>query len=139
MVLGSPLPSEVVASLFYTLVGRWPDWLYDLLGDGVHYKLMKNILEGMFEPVILPAIINAFVPVDEEGPQHFWDSWWQGLPLDNQINDKLLPTSFTELWIPMRRAAEVMQKLRDHYEAKGLEATGTFCCEIYAARGAGSG
>jgi FAD/FMN-containing dehydrogenase len=134
-VLGSPLPAEIVANLFYTLVGTWPDWLENLLGGGLKYKLLKGIVEGLFEPVILPALINAFVPADdeEEGPQEFWDSWWQGLPMDNQINDRVLPTVFTELWIPLERTEEVMKRLRDHYEDKGLSATGTFCCEIYAA------
>lgn len=135
-VLGSPLPAEVVADLFYTLVGTWPDWLSNLLGDGLQFKLLRGIIEGLFEPVILPATINAFVPADdaEDSPQEFWDTWWQGLPMDNQINDRLLPTSFTELWIPIQKTEEVMRRLRDHYEARGFAATGSFCCEIYAAR-----
>lgn len=74
-------------------------------------------------------LINAFNPEDE---QEFWDTWWQGLPMDNQIDDYLMPTWFTELWIPIERSAEVMRTLRDLYAQMTVEQMGYYCVEIYA-------
>ncbi len=31
------------------------------------------------------------------------DRWFIGLPMDNQMDGLLMPTWFTELWIPSRR------------------------------------
>jgi FAD/FMN-containing dehydrogenase len=91
-------------------------------------------LGPLVERHILPSGIGAFVPVDEAGPHQFWDSWWHGLPMDNDMSDSSLPTTFTEIWVPLDDAAEVMTLLRAHFRAHGLAATGTFIFEVYAAR-----
>jgi len=76
---------------------------------------------------------NLFVPLDKDDePQEFWDTWWQGLPMDNQIDDLLLPTRFTELWIPLDQTEAVMSKLNAFFEASDLSKTGTFSYEFYA-------
>lgn len=75
------------------------------------------------------GLIDAFNPEDE---QEFWDTWWQGLPMDNQVHDYLMPTWFTELWIPMERTGEVMRTLRDLYARMTIEEMGYYCVEIYA-------
>jgi hypothetical protein len=56
------------------------------------------------------------------------------LPLDNQMSERSLPTDFTEIWLPLERAGEVMRALRAHYDRHGYDATGPYICEIYAAR-----
>lgn len=89
-------------------------------------------LRGAFAARALPAILRAFVPVAP--PQRFWDSWWNGLPMDNQMSERRLPTEFTEIWVPLDRAGEVMRALRAHYDRAGYDATGAFLCELYAAR-----
>jgi FAD/FMN-containing dehydrogenase len=89
-------------------------------------------VRGAFAGTVLPALLRQFVP--EGGPQRFWDSWCHGLPMDNQMSETFLPTTFTEIWLPLERAGEVMRALRDHYRRGGYEATGAFLCEVYAAR-----
>jgi hypothetical protein len=85
-------------------------------------------------PWVLPWLLNKFVPTNVHDPKLFWDTWNNGLPMDNKSSDRLMATDFTELWIPIERTREVMIALRDHYRAKGLSAAGTYACEIYAAK-----
>lgn len=94
-------------------------------------------------PSLLPRLIARFNPLDadkrgsEKGrPQVFRDHGWSGLPMDNQGSDVLLPTAFTELWVPLPRTAEAMRLLRDYFgaaeEAEALRRTGTYAWELYA-------
>ncbi|MES2644694.1 MAG: FAD-binding protein [Myxococcota bacterium] len=100
----------------------------DTLGEWLHTHLDD----------IVPPLFRAFVKLDSEAragkPVLFQDYWWRGLPMDNGIQDDLMPTWFTELWIPLDRASEVMRVLRDHFAKNGLSATGTYAFEFYAAR-----
>jgi FAD/FMN-containing dehydrogenase len=80
----------------------------------------------------LPKVLNQFVPAGTS--QEFWDSWCDGLPLDNQMSESSLPTDFTEIWVPLERSGEVLRALRAHYDRGGYDATGAFICELYAAR-----
>lgn len=96
-------------------------------------------------PDLFPRLLAAFLPLDSEKegiergePQSFRDHGWQGLPMDNAASDVLLPTAFTELWIPLTRTRETMQLLREYFRAPadGAEAyrrTGTCTWELYAA------
>lgn len=121
-----PLPAEIAAGIFYWIVGN-------LQKLGIPGKIINRYLQP-----ILKFVLNMFNPTDAEkkppGPQKFWDFYWRSLPMDNQIRDDLLPTEFTELWIPIEKAALVMQKLKSWYDSQGVAATGTYCCEIYAAK-----
>lgn len=86
-------------------------------------------------PTLMPPILGVFV---SDGSQVFYDRWRCGLPMDDQMDDRLWPTEFTELWVPMDRTAEVMGTLRAYYAGDGTPegayaATGAFSCEIYAA------
>ncbi|MFW6049917.1 MAG: D-arabinono-1,4-lactone oxidase [Myxococcota bacterium] len=110
-------PQQLVAGWIYTLLGiEHPRW----------YQRPCVALVRRFET----QLINFFN--QEEDPQEFWDTWWQGLPMDNQINDKLMPTWFTELWLPIEKAEEAMRVLRDMYANLSLREMGAFCVEIYA-------
>jgi hypothetical protein len=137
--MNSPYLAEYIGDLFYSLIGLYPKWV-DALNMKPWAKWMFNsVLECAFEPIILPTVLNAFnaesLPQnDPDGKQHFQDTWWRGLPMDNQVDDRLLPTEFTELWIPVERTEEVMIALRKFYVQYGLEATGTFSCELYATK-----
>jgi len=99
-------------------------------------KLLMKIVGWLYPKHILPMIINLFNPIDskENPPQKFWDTWWDGLPMDNKVDDKLMPVDFTEIWIPLAKSKEVMAALRDFYKRKGFKATGSFSCEIYSAK-----
>src|SRR5204863_7613064 len=68
-----------------------------------------------------------------KGPQLFSDCWYTGLPMDNQMSDKLMPVWFTELWIDISQSQKVMTDLLNFYNAS-TENTGAFSCEIYPAK-----
>ena len=87
-------------------------------------------MRAAFANRLLPRVLRSFVAL---GTQHFWDSWCHGLPLDNQMSEASMPTDFTEIWLPLERAGEVMRALRGQYDRGGYDATGAFICEVYAA------
>lgn len=131
----SPLPATLGADLLFTAMGRWPDWLSDVIPkESPEYAAVKNLVDTKFYDAVLPMICEALVPLNPPtGPQKFQDHGWSGLPMDNQMNDQLMPVWFTELWIPIERTQEVMKALKALY-SRGPQYTGSFCCELYAAR-----
>jgi D-arabinono-1,4-lactone oxidase len=137
-VMGSPLPMTYAGDAFYTLVAEWPHSLRAITTSRFLLPLLRCLITRAFEKIIMPVVLRTYTPVDakrpEKGPQTFWDSWWCGLPMDNQADDRIIPTEFTELWIPIERAQDVMRVLRDHYARVGVEATGIYACEVYAAK-----
>jgi hypothetical protein len=137
LFFGTELPAEAAGGLFYTIVGNWYQGIKKL-NPSLPLRAVLTLIGWLYPTQILPHVINAFVPLDPEkqppGPQKFWDSWWRGLPMDNKISDKLMPTVFTEIWIPVSKAGYVITKLRDLYKGKGYAATGSYSCEIYAAK-----
>ncbi len=118
---------------------------------GIITELVKLILDGALDnpiakelarflsremPYIIDEILGPFVA---DGSLWFQDTWMCGLPMDNQMDDRLWPTVFTELWVPIEKSTEVMTALRDFYAGGGdravaYEHTGAFSCEIYAAK-----
>jgi D-arabinono-1,4-lactone oxidase len=95
-------------------------------------------------PDLLPKLVAAFNELDadkkgtEKGqPQRFHDYGWHGMPMDNQASDVLMPTEFTEAWLPLPLAGKAMRVLRDYFgelpkPADALSRTGTFAWELYA-------
>ncbi len=77
----------------------------------------------------LKALLKVFAA---PGVQTFKDISWKGIPMDNRISDKLFEVWFSELWIPLNRAQEVMISLQQFY-TDPVNA-GTFCIEIYSAK-----
>jgi D-arabinono-1,4-lactone oxidase len=94
-------------------------------------------------PSYFPLLANRFVQLDDDrgGPQRFEDWSWRALPMDNAASDTLIPTSFTEAWIPLPRTAEVMNLLRGYFDAsddhEAYRRTGTFVWELYGAQATG--
>lgn len=139
--LGSPIPANIAANLLYTAIGQWPTWLKDLFGDDhyLEYEVVKALVEVSYATKIFPAIMDIFVTVDtptniNKGPQLFSDRWYTGLPMDNQMSDKLMPVWFTELWIDINQSEQVMDTLKAYYDAQPITIDLSFSCEIYAAR-----
>lgn len=130
---GSPVPATLGADVLYTAMGQWPNWLGDLVGtNSKTYRGIKFLVEPAFKPIIFPAICDVFV---SNGVKTFWDYWYTGLPMDNQMGDKTMPVWFTELWIPISQSQAVMNDMKSFYESeKCNENTGIFCVEIYAAK-----
>lgn len=120
-IFGSMLPAQLLGAAFFVSIRWWN-------ASGILGGLTRLVLK-----LILAPVIKLFVSLDgKKGPQRFWADWWHTLPMDDHASDRLLPTEFTELWIPVERTAEVMQRLRSHYTGGGLAATGTYACDIYA-------
>jgi hypothetical protein len=96
-------------------------------------------------PDFFPMLVNLFIPLDADKseaqrgePQRFQDWGWSGLPMDNQASDELLPTEFTEAWVPLRRTQQVMQLLNKYFTGpqdarEAYERTGTYAWELYSA------
>ncbi len=137
-LLNSPIPATLAADLMFSAFGTWPTWLLNMLGDTAEYRAVTAAVNAAFYPSILPKLLDLFVPTDtpdnpNKGPQLFADVWYTGLPMDNQMSDRLMPVWFTELWIDIAQTAAVMTALRDFYQSDPAHA-GSFSCEIYAAK-----
>lgn len=128
---------QVVVGLYFTLLG------YRAAG-GLCQQIFTEVFESEddFEQTWSPLIMSKlFLTLDKDKigsqrgrPQKFWDYAWTGLPMDDQISDDLMPTVFTELWIPVDAAEQVMSTLRDFYAGGGYDRTGTYACEVYGAK-----
>jgi len=134
---GTNIPAQAAGGLFYTVVGNW-DQAMRTMKIPWPARIILKLIDWSYPKYILPPVVKAYVPLDSEkqpkGPLEFWDTWWRCLPMDNGADDKLMPTTFTEVWIPISQTRAVMQKMRDHYKKKGFDATGSYCCELYAAK-----
>jgi FAD/FMN-containing dehydrogenase len=119
-VFGSTWPAYAALSLAFRLL------------DGLNPPAPRGILARRFERGL--GLLYQLIAGSALKPAHqqFRDWWWRGLPKDDQANYRLLPIAFTEIWVPLTRAAEAMQRLRRHYEEGGFPATGVYACELYA-------
>jgi hypothetical protein len=123
LIFGSNLPAQLLGGGFFYLIRWWST-----------HGLLGGLTRALLKPILAP-FLKIFVRLDgKNGPQRFWNIWWRTLPMDNEASDTLLPTQFTEMWIPVSRSAEVMAKLRDHFRRGGFAATGPYACEVYATR-----
>jgi hypothetical protein len=113
--------------------------LTELLLTGALESPLAQPLAEILRDTLPDSIKYIIAPFVSDGSEPFWDTWMCGLPMDNQMDDRLWPTSFTELWVPMDRSIEVMQSLQGLYRGGGdpvlaYEHTGAFSCEIYSAK-----
>lgn len=94
---------------------------------------------------IFAWLLGMFVPLDsaksgaDKGqPQRFQDYAWHGLPMDNEADDVLLRTAFTEIWVPVTKTQDAMVLLRDYFgeldDEHAPERTGFNAWELYAAK-----
>ncbi len=91
-------------------------------------RLIERHLQALF-----PRIVHVFLRVHSgraPSVQEFRDWGWHGLPMDNAVDDRILPASFSEIWVPLPRTAELVQLLSVHFKG-GLARTGTFVWELY--------
>ncbi len=120
----------------------------ELVAFMLKLPLLKQLFGalGKLVPAHLKDLYALFITTGDHGSpatQHFQDRWFLGLPMDNQMDDLLLPTWFTELWIPFSpgdgTVNAVIQTLRKQFDADGTPekaylATGAFAFELYAAK-----
>ena len=132
--LGLPeAAATALAELLSRILEAGADGVLDFPGMKlVAHEVRKHLAS------IIPALYRLFVPLDRDArkgqPQTFRDFGWHGLPMDNGVDDQLLPSWFSELWFPLERMGEVVRTLKQHFEAGGLAATGTYSFEIYTSK-----
>jgi len=72
-------------------------------------------------------------PVDKV-PRTFNDYWWRCLPNDDlTFIDTWIRVQFTEIWIDIEKAPEVISVLQELFQTSP-EACGNFGCEVYSAK-----
>jgi FAD/FMN-containing dehydrogenase len=106
-VLGSTLPAQVAAG-----------------------KLIATACRRKAFGRVGAAVYNAFLA--EAEPQRFRDAWWRVIPMDDDLDERFFPTTYTEMWFPAEASGEVMRRLRDHFAEGGFAATGAYAFEVYA-------
>ncbi|CAN5727497.1 hypothetical protein BH09MYX1_BH09MYX1_58950 [soil metagenome] len=120
----------------------------ELIAIALKLPILAPILKllGSCVPETIGTILGIFVNTGTAGApatQKFQDRWLLGLPMDNQMDDLLMPTWFTELWIPflpgdgtVRKVVSALRKVFDADDtAKGCyAATGPYSYELYAAK-----
>lgn len=139
IVLGSAWErvAQVVAHMLDTLVaGALGSHLFEPLAELLKWAA----------PHLINSILDPFVALEKDGSpsvQTFQDVWYLGLPLDNGMDDLLMTTYFTEIWIPfteeggeVKRAVAALRKLfdADGTAAGCYAATGPFAIELYGAK-----
>jgi len=89
-------------------------------------RVLKTI-----EPLLVMGLYNEFAAQlsNEGGPQQFTDIWFEGLPMDKDVNYAIIPVVFTELWFPINRSTEVM-KIVETVFSKDIKTL--FAIEFYA-------
>jgi len=119
-----------------------------IAADLIKLQLFRALVKRLraFVPRHIAAVLHPFVTTGKDGTpaiQEFSDRGFMGLPLDNQMDDLLMPTWFTELWVPFTpgdgRVQATIARLRQCFDADGsaegaYAATGAFAFELYVAK-----
>ncbi|WP_299193874.1 FAD-binding protein [uncultured Erythrobacter sp.] len=82
--------------------------------------------------MLFPKLLPIFNPMTKPGEETKFSDWyWRSLCMDNTVSDGLLGTEFTEIWVPIGRAQQVMNLYQEMFEQGGYDATGYFSTEVY--------
>ena len=147
-LLGVRQPAVTLGDTWVRVVGVLDNMLNSLVSGTLSSKLFDPLAQllAWAVPYVIDDILGAFVslgPKDAPVVETFQDVWYLGLPMDNGMDDLLMPTYFTELWIPFTEAGGEVNRtiaaLRKLFDADGTahgcyRATGPFCIEIYATK-----
>jgi hypothetical protein len=147
-VLGSRHPAITLGDAWGKVAEVAANLLDKLLAGTLSSKLIHPLAKVLATavPYVIGDILDPFVGLGPRGEpvvQTFQDSWYLGLPMDDAVDDLLLPTFFTELWIPFTpeggEVERVIGALRKLFDADGTaegcyKATGPFTIEIYATK-----
>ena len=91
-------------------------------------RLLRGVVKRLaaLVPEHIDTILGPFVSTGKDGApvtQELCDRGFMGLPLDNQMDDLMMPTWFTELWVPFTpgdgRVQETIARLRRRFDADG--------------------
>lgn len=124
-ILGSTQPLQIAGGAALWAIVHWRR-----VGRLVGARALRA-LERAMAPVE-GALYRAFVDGDPERPQRFRGPWWEILPQDAKMDERWMPTTFTEIFVPLARAGEAMRCL-DRLFSSEPSAAGRFAIELYAA------
>lgn len=124
-VFGSLQPAQWAAGAILWLLVHWRR-VQRLVGS----RLMR-LVERVAAPVE-GVIYRLFVDGDPEKPQRFRGLWSDILPQDQQMDERWMPTTFTEVFVPLDQAGAALRRLDALFDA-APEAAGQFAIELYAA------
>lgn len=125
-VLGSSLPVQAGAGLALRAISGWRGLSRRLVGVRATGALASSVGR-----VVKGPVYRAFV--GEPATAAFSGPWHEVLPMDQEMDEGLLPTTFTEVFVPLRLAHTALRALRDLRERTGDAAVGRFAIELYAA------
>lgn len=123
-IFGSTRPAQLFAGGFFRSI--------DSLNPPGPKGSLGRFGNKLLRPIYV-LIANIFLASGAKGPQQFWESWWDGIPMDNRVDFELLPMQFSEMWFPLEQATEVTRRLREFFAQNDTTITGTFAVEIYPA------
>lgn len=120
----------------------------EMLSSVITRRLFRRAIARLraMVPKHLPTLLDPFVSAGKNGApaiQEFCDRGFMALPLDNEMDDLLMPTWFTEMWVPFTpgdgRLQDTIARLRRCFDADGTPegayaATGAFAFELYVAK-----
>lgn len=120
----------------------------DVLAFALKLPILRELFKrlGTLVPEHIDTVLGLFVSTGTNGApatQTFCDRGFMGLPMDNQMDDLLMPTWFTEIWVPFTpgdgRVEQTIALLRKHFDADGTAAgayaaTGAFSFELYVGK-----
>ncbi len=122
-----PNPFKIIPEILGS--NKIPQRIIHAFFNNLHYE--KAPLSD-FQEKIIRDFLGLFL---RNGEEKFWDSWYRGIPMDDKVDDHLMPTEFTELFFDIGRSAEVMSALQDFYRGdEGMLRTGTYAVEVYAGK-----
>jgi FAD/FMN-containing dehydrogenase len=124
-VFGSTVPAQMAAGAVLWGIVHWRRPVR-LLGEPVARMVepLATRVEGM--------VYRAFVQGDPQRPHRFRGPSWTILPQDALMDERWMPTTFTEVFVPLDRAAEALRRLDAAFDADPA-AAGRFAIELYAA------
>ena len=88
------------------------------IGEWLATKFRNNLVPGALSMLLTDQVAR------------FKDVWYDGIPTDNGIDERLIPVWFTELWFPFEKSAQIMSEFRDYFERRH-DGPGTFSYEVY--------
>ncbi|MGC4083051.1 MAG: D-arabinono-1,4-lactone oxidase [Vicinamibacterales bacterium] len=123
-VFGSLQPVQVVAGATLWCFVHWRR-VRRLVGQRI-----AQSMERVARP-IEAVIYRAFVDGDPMRPQCFRGAWHDILPQDQQMDERWMPTTFTEMFVPIERTADVLCNVGAPLRI-GSDAAGRFAIELDA-------
>jgi len=94
------------------------------------FMTFKGLLNSLY-----PVVLDMLQPLTKKGKAMlFMDYMYRSLPMDNNANDIIMDTEFTEIWIPLSETAHAMKVLDKMFTKGKFKTTGYYSTELYAGK-----